>query len=233
MLGLSEVPTHAPLMLYGAKASCGHELKLVREVTSQLGLSSVVLASSQSIGNLRVVSACAMLIALGWEAKREEVHFLRVFRRHSPYTPVLIVGARRDQEAKAVAFSAGADNFLDPGFLEAELKAKIRRLRTMTALAALKPPISIGDVQIWPNERVVLQSGRRVALSQRELSMLICLAKRSPKPVSRELLEREAFGLRHDPGTNVVAVHVHRLRKKFEASGDLLQTVPGEGYKIG
>lgn len=233
VLGLSEVPTQAPLLLYGANASCGRELELIRETASTVGIQAVILASPSKIEHLRKYSSSSMLVFLGWQARLDEVHFLRHFRHLAKHSPILVVAARSDPRAKAVAFSIGADNYLDPGFLRQELEAKIKRLRNLSAVASLRAPILVGDVQIWPEERVVLQSGRRVPLSHRELSMLICLAQRSPHPVSREQLEREAFGLRHDPGTNVVAVHVHRLRKKFEASGDLLQTVPGEGYKFG
>ncbi|MFY0312404.1 response regulator transcription factor [Leisingera sp. D0M16] len=224
----------APLLLYGTeihKEKRGRELIL--EVISEYGWASAVLDNSRSARNRRLIEAGSMLILLGWDAAPRETEFLMFFRREAPYTPVLVLGASGCNAVRAKAFEYGADNYLSPSFSKGELGAKIKRLQTLTSLGAFRhPPISIGDLQIWPDSLVVLHGGEKVRLSRLEFSMLLCLARESPQPVSRKKLEREVLGLNHQPGTNVVAVHMHRLRKKIGTGGSLLKTVPGAGYKL-
>ena len=224
----------APLLLYGAESFGGRrEQELILEAIAQAGAGPVILDNFASSGTRQLIGTGSMLILLGWDASPGQLKFLLYFRQQAPYTPVLVIGASSDNAVRAKAFECGADNYLSPAFSKGELEAKIRRLQKLVPLGALRrPPIVVGPLQIWPDSLVVLQNGDKVRLSRREFSMLLRLARESPRPVSKTTLEREVLGLNHQPGTNVVAVHVHRLRKKIGAGGSHLKTVPGAGYKL-
>lgn len=178
------------------------------------------------------VTSSHLAIFAGWRAEREEIGLLRTLRRSDVNKPILVVGANSRVESRNLAFVNGADNYLSPGYLGTELGAKVNRHVARSEFGIEEKPINLQTLRIWPNQAIVMQGNERVPLSRKELTMLLCLAKRSPNPVSREELEREAFGLRHNPGTNVVAVHIHRLRSKFENGSDVLRTVPGKGYQL-
>ncbi|MBF9031734.1 hypothetical protein HKCCE3408_15140 [Rhodobacterales bacterium HKCCE3408] len=173
-----------------------------------------------------------MLVLLGWTASPEQVDVIRSYRQAGPRKPILVVSRHADVALREQAFREGADNFVTPDHSELECVAKVRRLWNMASQWVENAPISVGALEIWPEHKVVLNEGKRVQLSRKEMDVLTFLAERHPRTVSRRVLEQKVFGLRNDPGTNVVAVHVHRLRKKISEKGDLLKTVPG-GYKLG
>ena len=182
----------------------------------------------------------SMLLVTGWEAQDREARLLEDFRKAFPDKPVVVLGRRNCPRIRMEAFVKGTDNYISPDCTEAEIEAKARRLWRLVKNGAQNgeqkvgmknAPIKMRSLEIWLEEMVVLQNGRPVPLSQRELAMLIYLAKKHPSAVSRQTLEREVFGCRGDPGTNVVAVHIHRLRKKISPDGDILRTIPG-GYQL-
>ncbi len=173
-----------------------------------------------------------LVLFVGWRADMEGIGFLEAFRRIEPRKPLVIVAATDSASTRTVAFVKGADNYLMPGFQKDEFLAKVSRLIDRVHSGLDEAPITTRTLRIWPDQMIVMQGNERVLLSRKELAMLLCLAKNSPNPVSREVLEREAFSLRHDPGTNVVAVHIHRLRTKLENGTDVLRTVSGKGYQL-
>ena len=135
-----------------------------------------------------------------------------------------------DAAAAAVLLDRGADDVVvasDPDTLVAARLAALVRRTTAARLA-------IGDLAIDPVERRVTRAGRLIALLPREYAVLLHLCRRADATVSRAELTREVLGLGFDPGTNIVAVHVSRLRAKLHAGGGapLLWTDRGRGYRL-
>ncbi len=95
-------------------------------------------------------------------------------------------------------------------------------------------PIRRGSVEIDTIERVVKRAGRPIPLLAREYRLLLHLARARGEPVSRRALLAAVWGLRFDPGTNVVAVHVSRLRARIDRGFDhpAIETVKGVGYRL-
>lgn len=89
--------------------------------------------------------------------------------------------------------------------------------------------VEAGDVRIDLITRQVKRSGRRIALSPREFDIIACLARRRGAAVGRPALLAEIWGYRFDPGTNLIAVHVSRLRAKLGSA--IIETV-GSGYRL-
>lgn len=232
MVGISNAQGAGPILIYGvdpgSKAQAEFFLSAIREIDRSVP----VLVGPDTPLNTGRFAGCSMLLIVGWTAGAREARKLAEFRKAFAQKPVVVFGRSGDPQARAEAFVAGADNYIQPDCTKPEIRAKMHRLLQLSRKSGMQaPPVRLRDLEIWLEEMIVLKNGRQVQLSQRELDMLIFLARAHPASVSRQTLEREVFGLRNDPGTNVVAVHMHRLRKKISADGDILKTIPG-GYQL-
>ncbi|MEI9852867.1 MAG: response regulator transcription factor [Sphingomonas sp.] len=128
------------------------------------------------------------------------------------------------------ALDAGADDAVVQPVTPEEIAARIAaRLRPPAARA-----IVLGALSIDPVERRVMRGGQPIALLPREYALLLHLARRPGRCVSRAELLKSVWGLGFDPGTNVVEVHVSRLRTKLDRgfAAPMLETEKGRGYRL-
>jgi DNA-binding response OmpR family regulator len=143
---------------------------------------------------------------------------------------VLMLTASAGIEDRVGGLSLGADDYLPKPFAFAELVARIRAL-ARRAQPALPPVMRSGDLTLDPGRRVADRDGRRLELSAKELAVLeLLLAARGGVVSAEELLAR-AWDEAADPFSNVVKVTISRLRRKL-GEPQLIETVPGAGYKI-
>jgi two-component system copper resistance phosphate regulon response regulator CusR len=159
----------------------------------------------------------------GWEL----LHDLREAGRE---TPVMFVTARDAVEERVKGLQLGADDYIIKPFAFDELLARIQAVvRRRQAMG----PVEYSDLRIDLARRAVWRSGKPIDLSPREFDLLRVLLARRERVVSRPELLHEVWGIDFDPGTNVVDVHVARLRRKLERQGPpLVRTVRGEGYML-
>lgn len=144
--------------------------------------------------------------------------------RCCPVARVLAVA--RDEREEVAALMAGADDAACGSDALVSLRAK--RL--------LGPPtlLTIGSLRIDRLARTAARAGRALALLPREYALLDMLARHAGETVCHAALRRELFGLRFDPGTNVLAVHVSRVRSALDHGGapPMLLTDRGRGYRL-
>ena len=173
------------------------------------------------------------LIFSDWASDANGVNSLMEVRERYLHLPILVVGCNDSETVRVAAFEAGADNFVDSNFNSREVIAKLGRL--LERRDSRRPSIEVWDLQVWPDSQIAFRSGVPVKLSATELAILNCLAVYAPAPVDRRTLLTDVFGLDFDPGTNIVEVHVHRLRQKIDAGQQerLVNTVRGRGYTLG
>ncbi len=155
--------------------------------------------------------------------------FLFEIREAGSETPVIFVSARESVPDRVKGLRAGADDYVTKPVAFDELLARIDVvLHRRRALA----PIEFGDVKIDLAYRKVERAGHSVPVSPREYDLLLALVRGNGEVMSREALLREVWDLEFSPSTNVLDVHLGRLRKKLDRHGrPLIQTVPGEGYR--
>jgi DNA-binding response OmpR family regulator len=151
-------------------------------------------------------------------------------RQAGDETPVIIVSGESRTKQKVKGLTLGADDYIvKPPEIEelvARMEAVVRRREAMQ-------PMEYGEVSLDLARRRVARSGRRVELSPREFDLLLALVRAKGELVSREALLRDVWDMNFDPGTNVVDVHVGRLRRKIDAVGrPLIQNKRGKGYRI-
>lgn len=143
--------------------------------------------------------------------------------------PLMLVLAHGCGASVAGALDAGADDAVALPACAGEIAARLAaRLRCQP------PRIALGGLRIDPVERRVERDGRTIALLPREYALLLHLARSAGRPVGREELLASVWGLRFDPGTNVVEVHVSRLRAKLDRgfAVPMLMTDKGRGYRL-
>jgi DNA-binding response OmpR family regulator len=145
-------------------------------------------------------------------------------------THVLMLTARGSVDDRVEGLDRGADDYLVKPFSFAELAARLRALdrRAKPAAMELRSAALVLDLV----RRSASVHGERLELTPTEFSLLAALLRERGAPLSRRALLREVWGYEFDPGTNVVDVHVNRLRRKLEDRGldDVIRTVRGSGY---
>jgi len=159
----------------------------------------------------------------GWE-------LLEQIRETGRETPVIFVTARDTVEERVKGLRLGAEDYVIKPFAFSELLARIevvvRRRKSL-------PPVEVQDVKLDLVSRAAYRSGRKIDLSPREFDLLLALTRAEGRTLSRADLLRDVWGFEREPETNLVDVHVGRLRRKLDRHGpSLIATVRGEGYRI-
>ena len=165
---------------------------------------------------------------LGWSPREgDPASRIAGLRERGWLGPLLLVLSDGCSASVVRALDAGADDAVLQPVSAGEIAARIA--------ARLRPPlIAIGDLRIDPVERRVARAGRPIALLPREYALLLHLARAGGRCVGRAELLAAVWRLRFDPGTNVIEVHVSRLRAKLDRDfpRPMLVTEKGRGYRL-
>jgi two-component system OmpR family response regulator len=159
---------------------------------------------------------------------------LRTLRASGNAVPALILSALGDVDDRVAGLRAGGDDYLVKPFAFAELHARIEALLRRGRPEAAATTLRVGDLEMDLLPREVARAGRRIDLQPREFRLLEYLMRNAGQVVSRTMLLENVWDYHFDPQTNVVDVHVSRLRRKIETAGEapLLHTVRGAGYML-
>jgi DNA-binding response OmpR family regulator len=159
----------------------------------------------------------------------------RSIRRVSD-VPIVMVTARADTHDVVAGLEAGADDYLTKPFAPKELSARIRALLRRARTIDLAPtPLRFGDLEIIPEEGIVLRDNAEVHLTKTEFRLLVELASAPGRVFSREVLLERVWGYGYFGDGRLVDVHVRRLRMKVEvdpANPRHVMTIRGLGYKL-
>jgi DNA-binding response OmpR family regulator len=172
------------------------------------------------------------LVVLDWMLPEQDgLSVCRELRRTGNSVPILMLTARSEVGEKVLALDAGADDYLTKPFHLDELMARSRSL-TRRGSSLREPTIRVGPLTVDIRERRVHVDGRRVDVTGREFSLLSLLARSAGRVVTRTEILSQVWEIQHDPGSNVVDVHVRNLREKLGIAAPLLETVRGQGYRM-
>jgi two-component system, OmpR family, response regulator len=151
-------------------------------------------------------------------------------------TPVIILSALATADDRIAGLTAGSDDYLTKPFAFAELLARVRLLlRRGGNGGAVETKLACVDLEIDLLSRKVKRGGVSVDLQPREFRLLEYLMRHADQVVTRTMLLEGVWDYHFDPGTNVIDVHVSRLRRKIDDGQEkpLLHTVRGAGYRLG
>jgi two-component system OmpR family response regulator len=161
---------------------------------------------------------------------------LSAIRAAGIHTPVIVLSALGSTDERVKGLKAGSDDYLAKPFAFSELLARLEALQRRGAASAESVTTSLGcaDLNMDLLTRRVERGGARVDLQPREFRLLELLLRNQGQVVTRTMMLEEVWDYHFDPGTNVIDVHISRLRKKIDEGSEtpLLHTVRGVGYML-
>src|SRR5690606_25480739 len=151
-------------------------------------------------------------------------------------TPVLILSALGEVDDRVKGLKAGGDDYLVKPFAFSELMARLEALlrRSTAASGTAETVLEVGDLRMDLLRREVHRGEKKIDLQPREFQLLEFLMRRAGQVVTRTMLLEGVWDYHFDPQTNVIDVHVSRLRSKIDRdfSTPMLHTVRGVGYRL-
>ena len=155
-------------------------------------------------------------------------------RRLGVRAPVLILSARRSVDDRVRGLEQGGDDYLTKPFALAELLARVRNLTRRGAQPAEPTRLRVLDLEMDLLRREASRSGETLSLTPQEFTLLEYLCRNPGRVVTRSMILDKVWGVRIHPDTNVVDVHIYRLRGKVDREGQppLIKTLRGVGYVL-
>jgi two-component system OmpR family response regulator len=147
-------------------------------------------------------------------------------------TPVLILSALDGVDERVRGLKAGGDDYLTKPYAFSELLARLEALTRRGTAPQTTTKLKVGDLEIDLLARSVTRNGRDIELLPREFRLLEVLARHVGHVVTRTMLLEQVWDYHFDPQTNVIDVHISRLRQKIDKGFEqpMLHTVRGAGY---
>jgi DNA-binding response OmpR family regulator len=156
-------------------------------------------------------------------------------RAQGSSAPVLILSARRSVDERVRGLERGGDDYLTKPFAIAELLARLRNLlRRSSAPQNESVRLQVADLQLDLVRHEARRADQLLQLTQQEFSLLEYLCRNTGRVVTRTMILDHVWRMRIDPATNVVDVHIYRLRNKVDHNGSepLIHTIRGVGYVL-
>lgn len=160
------------------------------------------------------------------------LELLRRMRAQGINTPVLMLSAKRSIDDRVLGLRTGADDYLIKPFSFAELLARIESLLRRNQEGQEAVRLKVADLVLELLSRQAYRGSEEIELQPQEFSLLEYLMRNKDQVVTRTQILQHVWGYNFNPATNVVEVHICRLREKIERPGKpkLLRTVRGAGY---
>ena len=208
------------------------DLKLARLLTRVLQEEGYVVdgCSKGEPGLRQASSGLYDLVVLDWMLPDlDGLSLCRRLRELGASLPILMLTSRAELSERVMALDAGVDDYVVKPFEIEELVARIRALlRRIAGLGRTR----VGALELDPQHRRVTLESTPLELTARELALLAHLARRADQVVTRSELLAHVWSQQFDPGSNLVEVHVSRLRDKLGGHAPLIETVRGKGYRL-
>ena len=166
--------------------------------------------------------------------RRDGLTVISRLRAGGNKTPALILSALGEVDDRVTGLRAGGDDYLPKPYAFAELLARIEVLGRRTGGKDPETVYRVGDLELDRLSHGVRRAGREIALQPREYRLLEYLMRHAGQVVTRTMLLENVWEYHFDPQTNVIDVHISRLRGKIEKGFDkpILHTIRGAGYMV-
>ena len=166
--------------------------------------------------------------------KLDGLSIIKTIRAEGLTTPVLILSALSDVDERVRGLRAGGDDYLAKPYAFAELLARVEGMKRRGTDQPQETKLRACDLELDLLSRTVSRSGKPILLQPREFKLLEYLVRNAGHIVTRTMLLENVWDYHFDPQTNVIDVHISRLRSKIDKGHEepILQTVRGAGYMI-
>jgi two-component system, OmpR family, response regulator len=210
----------ASAYLTKALSELGHSVDVAHD-----GESGLILGES---GNYDVLIIDRML------PRRDGLSIISTLRARAITTPVLILSALGDVDDRVSGLRAGGDDYLAKPYAFSELLARVEVLHRRNAPQQAQTLYRVGDLELDRLSHMVKRAKQEIILQPREFRLLEYLMRHAGQVVTRTMLLEQVWDYHFDPQTNVIDVHISRLRSKIEKgfATPLLHTMRGSGYML-
>lgn len=227
----AERPTPVPmriLIIEDDREAAAYLVKALREA----GHVADHAANGEDGFHMADTSAYDVLIVDRMLPERDGLSVISGLREKGNGIPVLILSALGQVDDRVTGLRAGGDDYLPKPFAFSELLARIEVLGRRRGGKEVETVYRVGDLELDRLSHEVKRAGRTIVLQPREFRLLEYLMKNANQVVTRTMLLENVWDYHFDPQTNVIDVHVSRLRSKIEREfgSPLLHTVRGSGY---
>jgi two-component system OmpR family response regulator len=166
--------------------------------------------------------------------RRDGLSIVEQLRQSGDKTPVLILSALGSVDDRVTGLRAGGDDYLTKPYAFSELLARVEALARRSLPEEASTKYAVGDLVLDRLAHKVTRGGEQIVLQPREYRLLEYLMKNAGQVVTRTMLLEHVWDYHFDPQTNVIDVHISRLRAKIDKNYDrpLLHTVRGAGYMV-
>jgi two-component system copper resistance phosphate regulon response regulator CusR len=184
---------------------------------------------------LAIDNPCEILIVDLGLPDQDGITLILRLRQLGVRAPVLILSARRSVDDRVRGLEQGGDDYLTKPFALAELLARLRNLlKRNNPLTGETTRLRVQDLELDLLRREASRGGQLLQLTQQEFILLEYLCRNAGRVVTRSMILDQVWGMRIQPDTNVVDVHIYRLRGKVDGAGQqpLIRTMRGMGYVL-
>jgi len=159
---------------------------------------------------------------------------VEALRKAGKRTPILILSALSEVDERIRGLRAGADDYLSKPFAFGELLARLDALTRRGHAETVQTKLEVADLRIDLLARRVTRGNRDIVLQPREFKLLEYLMRHADQVVTRTMLLEHVWDYHFDPQTNLIDVHISKLRQKIDADFErpLLRTVRNAGYTL-
>ncbi|WP_309644699.1 response regulator transcription factor [Phenylobacterium sp.] len=166
--------------------------------------------------------------------RMDGVTMVQTIRREGDQTPVLFLSALGEINDRVEGLKAGGDDYLVKPYAFAELIARVEALSRRRETGSVQTRLRVGELEMDLIGRAVHRQGKEIDLQPREFQLLEFMMRHAGQSVTRTMLLEKVWEYHFDPQTNVIDVHISRLRSKIDKGFDkpMLQTVRGAGYRL-
>ena len=166
--------------------------------------------------------------------RRDGLSMISELRGDGDKTPALVLSALGEVDDRVEGLKAGGDDYLVKPYAPSELMARVDVLARRRDPEAVKTRLEVGDLEMDLLARTVHRAGEAILLQPREFRLLEFLMRHAGTVVTRTMLLEKVWDYHFDPQTNVIDVHISRLRSKIDKPYDvqMLHTVRGAGYRL-
>lgn len=184
--------------------------------------------------HMALTAAYEVLIVDRMLPARDGLTLISMLRAGGDTTPVLILSALAEVDDRVEGLKAGGDDYLVKPFAFSELLARLEALVRRSSPAAEVTRLQLADLVMNLETHSVKRAGQKIRLQPKEFYLLEYLLRHKGQVVTRTMLLEQVWDYNFDPQTNVIDVHISRLRSKIDNGFDnpLLHTIRGTGYRL-
>jgi DNA-binding response OmpR family regulator len=207
----------------------------LRRSLDEAGFEVVIASDGKSAEKLAIDNHFDILIVDLGLPDQDGITLIFRLRQLGVLAPVLILSARRSVDDRVRGLEQGGDDYLTKPFAFAELLARLRNLLKRNHPQATETTrLRVLDLELDLLRREASRGGQILQLTQQEFILLEYLCRNAGRVVTRSMILDQVWGMRIQPDTNVVDVHIYRLRGKVDGPGQqpLIRTMRGVGYVL-